>query len=86
MIYNDITREWFTAIEADAEKQTGLAIDGDEGTVSGPTPLGDVTVQWVYDSLDSSLVIGVIHKPFMLLRSEVEKKLTALVESSKPAT
>ena len=86
MIYTGITRAWFTAIEANAVKETGIAISGDEGTAEGETLLGKVTVQWVYSEAEQTLTVGDTKKPWDLPEREIEKKLTALVVASQPGT
>lgn len=84
MIYTGITPEWFAAIEQNAVAKTGMAISGKEGTVTGKTPVGNITIQWMYDQEGQTLTVGATHKPFFLLESEIDKNLTSLIESSKP--
>jgi hypothetical protein len=84
VLYTDITRDWFTAIQDSAQQKSGVLISGDQGTASGQAFFGRITIQWVYDPADLTLTIGAIHKPFLLRESMIEKGLTELVESSKP--
>jgi hypothetical protein len=84
MLYEHITRPWFAAIEANAQEQSGIAIAGPEGTASHDTPLGLVTVQWVYDANEQTLTVGCTKKPFLVREATIDTALTALVESSKP--
>jgi hypothetical protein len=85
VLYENITRQWFLNIKNAAQQKSGVLISGDQGTAAGQTPLGRVTIQWVYDPADLTLTIGAIHKPLFMLESVIEKGLTELVESSKPA-
>ena len=57
---------------------------GDQGQATGKTPLGNVTISWVYCPVDLTLTIGAIKKPRLLPNSVIEKKITALVEAAKP--
>ena len=85
MLYENITREWFTAIQDAAQQKSGVLISGDEGTAAGQTAFGRVTIQWIYDPANLTLTIEAIHKPFLFPESIIDKGLTELVESSKPA-
>ena len=84
MIYQDITPEWFAAIESSAIAETGIPISGENGTASSPTPLGSITIQWAYDPNSQTLVVGCTHKPWLLPESKIEEQLTVLVEGAKP--
>ena len=84
MLYVGITPAWFAAIEAKAQAETGIAISGNEGSASKDTPLGEVTIEWIYDPHDQTLTVGCTKKPFLVREATIEIALTSLVEGAKP--
>jgi hypothetical protein len=80
MIYTGITSAWLASIEAKAQQQLGITIDGNEGSATK----SGITISWVYDPIELTLTVGDTHKPWFIPESKIDEELTALVNSSKP--
>jgi plastocyanin len=80
MIYTGITPAWLASIEAEAQQQLGITIDGNEGSATK----SGITISWVYDPAELTLTVGDTHKPWFISESKIDEELTALVNSSEP--
>ncbi len=78
MIYSGITPGRLAAIEARAQSEIGIAINGTEGTATAH----GITVSWVYDADDQTLTVGDTAKPWYVPESKIDEKLTELVNST----
>ena len=80
MIYTGITPAWLASIEAEAQQQLGITINGNEGSATK----SGITISWVYDPVELTLTVGDTRKPWYVPESKIDEELTALVNSSKP--
>ncbi len=80
MIYTGITPTWLANIEAKAQQQLGIVIDGNEGSATR----SGITISWVYDPVELTLTVGDTGKPWFVPEGKIDEALTALVNSSKP--
>ena len=80
MIFDGITPAWLANIEARAQQQLGIVIDGNEGSATR----SGITISWVYDPVELTLTVGDTHKPWFIPEGKIDEELTALVNSSKP--
>lgn len=80
MIYTGITSAWLANIEAKAQQQLGITINGNEGSATK----SGITISWVYDPVELTLTVGDTRKPWYVPESKIDEELTALVNSSKP--
>lgn len=80
MIYYNITPKWLAAIEARAQSELGMRIDG----VAGQASKDGITIAWTYDADDQSLTVGDIKKPWFVMEEKVQEALTKLVNDTKP--
>ena len=75
MQFAGVAREKFSDIEARLEKETGVAISTDSGTVSNH----GFTLKWLYDEQAQTLDVDCLRKPWWCPDSMVTNQLTALV-------
>ena len=75
-IYNGITPAAFSAIQARAQSESGLTLNGNAGQASGH----GVTVRWTYDG--ATLTLSLVSKPFFVPQSVIVKAFNELVNGS----
>lgn len=84
MIYSDISRTSWIAIQQRLQAEAGIVVNTDEGNATHEVHAaflsGNITISWVYSESDSSLTVGCTHKPDWLAESVIDTKLTQLVE------
>ena len=67
-IFSDITFELLGRLEVEDGADYVLKLDPDRmgGTVSKPTPLGDVVVRFEHDNLRAEMTVTILKKPLLL--------------------
>ena len=78
MIYENITTQRLTAIEARAQQELGISISGDEGMATK----NGIMIAWVYDSSAQTLTVGDTRKPWYVPESRIDEELTVLVNGT----
>ena len=80
--FTGIDRIRFQAIRARVRAQaTSTTVDGDTGTATGQTPLGEVTVSWSYDEPSQTLTVQCVKKPWCVSEDLSANKIRSMVES-----
>ncbi len=88
MIYNGITRTWWTAIQAALQAETGVQVNTDADAVTHEVRAaflrGNITIKWDYDEHGQTLMVDCTAKPAWLPEGKIDNELTALVNAAKP--
>lgn len=82
VIFKNVTRQKFQAIRARVNAQAvTYTSNGDTGSASGKTPIGDFAVEWTFDEPAQTLTVTVTRKPLLVSESYMRGKMQSLVES-----
>jgi transcription initiation factor TFIID subunit TAF12 len=80
--FKNITRQKFQMIRARVNAQAAKFVNnGDTGSATGKTPLGQFAAEWAYDEANQTLTITCTQKPVFVSESYMTAKMQALVES-----
>jgi len=80
LIYENITPPRLAAIEARAQHDLGISINGNEGTATK----NGITISWVYDPSGQTLTVGDTRKPWYVPESKIDEELMGLVNATEP--
>jgi len=81
LVFNGITPARFDAICARAQRATGIAIKGLNGTAQRDTPLGVVEILWSCNPQTDMLTLQCLRRPPFTL-GKIESGLRDLVEGT----
>ena len=80
--FKNISQPVYRAILARVRAQAATFADnGNSGSATGDTPLGQVSSSWTYDETAQTLIITCTKKPFLVSEGLLAAKMQALVQS-----